>query len=89
MEMFVVEINGEPYEYDEEVYDLLCMMQARYPEVTSLEPCAPEALVKRICRVCIYEPDVPGLVRKFVIAGFDLTGRAVCCVVDQGGTRFL
>ena len=87
--MFVTEIYGEPYEYDEEAYDLLCMMQKRYPEVTSLELSAPEMLAKRVCRVCICDPDVPGLVRKFVVAGFDRTGRAVCCVVDQGDTRFL
>ena len=87
--MFVTEIYGEPYEYDEEAYELLCLMQARYPDVVSLKPSAPEALVKRICRVCICDPDVPGLVRKFVVAGFDQTGRTVCCVVDQGDTRFL
>lgn len=87
--MFVTELNGETYDYGEEVYDLLCLMQKRYPEVACLEPCAPDELTRRVCRVAICDPDVSFLVRKFVIAGFDQAGRAVCCVVDQGDTRFL
>lgn len=87
--MFVVDINGVPYDYGWEVYDLLCMIQTRHPEVTCLESCSPEAMTKRVCRVAICDPDVPFLVRKFVVAGFDQSGRAVCCVVDQGDTRFL
>ena len=69
-------------------FELLDLLQSQYPTVSTIAECTPDELIKPICCIPICDDDIPGLVWDFAVAGFNESGRAVCCIVDQSDRRF-